>query len=197
MRRLNARLKGRRRLGVAALELALVLPFLLIILLAGTDIARFVATANKIDRTASSLADLLARADRLEDKPDCAASNCLGSLYLAADQVARPLDLEGAGMIVLSAVVNPEGGGATRIAWQRTRGELADAGSRIGSPGTHPDLPKTFAVPDGETAVIAEVTYAFDPYPLSGDLLFGAILTERLYRIAYFRPRFSDLSSLE
>mgnify|MGYP006295780123 CR=1 FL=1 len=186
----------RRRRAVAALELALALPFLLILLLGGTDIVRFVATANKIDRTAATLADLLARADRLEDRPDCAASNCLGSLYLAADEVATPLDLQASGRVILTAVVDP-GSGPAEIAWQRTRGELPEADSRIGIPGAPATLPEGFSLPADDTAVIAEVYYEFAPFPLSGDLLFSGLLTERIYRIAYFRPRFGDLSSLD
>lgn len=188
----------RCRAGVAALEAALALPILLVIVLGGVDIVGYVAAAKKVDRLSGAIANLTARADRLRDDTQCTESDCLGMLFLAASQVAEPLDLEANGRLIVSSLVDPEDG-PPEIAWQRTGPDYTiEADSKVGAEGEAFDMPEGFELPEGDNAIVVEIFYDYQPFPLSGDLLFATpALSTRLYRMAVFRPRFGSLKELE
>ncbi len=188
----------RCRAGVAAIEAALALPILLVITLAGVDVVGYVATAKKVDRLSGAIADLTARADRMRDDTRCTESDCLGMLFLAAAQVADPLDLENNGRLIVSSLVDPTDG-PPEISWQRTGPDYTiEATSKIGAEGEAFDMPEGFDLPEGDNAIVVEIFYDYQPFPLSGDLLFATpALSTRLYRMAVFRPRFGSLAELE
>ena len=183
--------------GVAAIELAIATPVLLMLLLGGVDIVRYATTASKVDRLASQLADLLARTDRLVDDPTCAQAYCTGMIFLAAREIAAPLDIAARGQVMLTALSDPRGA-SPRVAWQRRAPQFAlDVDSDLGVPGAPPVFPAGFALDEGRTAVAVEVVYEFQPFPLSGDLLFTTpALTTRISRTAINAPRFTSLDTL-
>ena len=183
--------------GVAAVEMAIAAPFLIVLLLGGVDTVRYVATANKIDRLSGQIADLLARTDRLVDDPNCTQSYCTGMLFLAAREIARPVDIAGSGQVILTSLDHPVDAPEV-IAWQRDAPDFAlDVDSKFGSEGEAPTLPGDFELDAGSTAVAVEVVYEFQPFPLSGDLLFSTpAFSTRIARSAIYTPRFTSLNTL-
>src|SRR5262245_5495138 len=88
--------------GNVAVEFALALPVLLLMMLASAELGRFVLLNQKIDRIAITMSDLVARAETLSDSD-------LDDIFSAATQVAQPFDLVGRGGVTISAITNVSG----------------------------------------------------------------------------------------
>jgi len=178
---LNGRLHDR---GNVVIEFALALPVLLMMLLASAELGRFVLLNQKIDRVAITMSDLVARAETINEDD-------LDDIFSAATHVAEPFDLSGRGRVVISSVVNTDGNGAT-IAWQRSGGGSFIQASEVGAEGENADLPGDFAVREGETAIVSEVFFDFEPF------LSELIVAPRVvYRRAHHRPRLGTLDTIE
>ncbi|MGH1481473.1 MAG: TadE/TadG family type IV pilus assembly protein [Geminicoccales bacterium] len=167
-----------------AVEFALALPVLLLMLLASAELGRFVLLHQKVDRVAVTISDLVARAETISESD-------LDDIFNAAGQVAEPFDLAGRGRVVVSSVINDDGDGAT-IAWQRTSDGSFSASSEIGTEGGSATLPDDFNVLEGETAIISEVFFDFEPF-LSSLI----VASQVLYRRAHHRPRLGTLDTIE
>lgn len=167
-----------------AVEFALALPVLLLMLLASAELGRFVLLHQKIDRVAVTISDLVARAETISESD-------LDDIFNAAGQVAEPFDLTGRGRVVVSSVINDDGNGAT-VAWQRANGGSFAASSEIGVEGGAATLPNEFDVLEGETAIISEVFFDFEPF-LSSLIVAAQVL----YRRAHHRPRLGTLDTIE
>lgn len=167
-----------------AVEFALALPVLLLMLLASAELGRFVLLHQKVDRVAVTISDLVARAETISESE-------LDDIFNAATQVAEPFDLSSRGRVVVSSVINADGEGAT-IAWQRGGGGSFTASSEIGSEGGTASLPADFDIREGETAIISEVFFDFEPF-LSSLI----VASQVLYRRAHHRPRLGTLDTIE
>lgn len=167
-----------------AVEFALALPVLLLMLLASAELGRFVLLHQKVDRVAVTISDLVARAETISESE-------LDDIFNAANQVAEPFDLSSRGRVVVSSVINADGEGAT-IAWQRDGGGSFTASSEIGSEGGAASLPADFDIREGETAIISEVFFDFEPF-LSSLI----VASQVLYRRAHHRPRLGTLDTIE
>ena len=86
--------------GNVAVEFALVLPVLLLLLLASAELGRYVLLNQKVDRVAITMSDLVARAETISEAE-------LDDIFNAAVHVAEPFDLSGSGRVVISSVTNP------------------------------------------------------------------------------------------
>lgn len=170
--------------GNVVVEFALALPVLLLMLLASAELGRFVLLNQKIDRVAITMSDLVARAETINETE-------LDDIFNAAAHVAEPFDLNGSGRVIISSVTNADGEGAT-IAWQRSGGGSFIKVSEVGAEGETADLPGDFAVREGETAIVSEVFFDFEPF------LSEIIVSPRVvYRRAHHRPRLGTLDTIE
>jgi TadE-like protein len=179
--------KARACFGVAgnvAVEFALVLPVLMLLMLGSAEMARFVILHQKVDRVAVTTSDLVARAETIKESE-------LDDIFLAAEFVARPFDLTNLGVVIVSAITNEDGSGA-RVAWQRSGGGSASHSSQVGTEGGIASLGDDFEVREGETAIIAEVFYEFEPF--LSELI---VEPQTLYRRAHYRPRLGTLEEIE
>lgn len=178
-------LHGRRHdRGNVVIEFALALPILFLMLLASAELGRFVLLNQKIDRVAITMSDLVARAETIREDD-------LDDIFSAAAHVAEPFDLGGRGRVVISSVVNTDGNGAT-VAWQRAGGGSFIQASEVGTEGANADLPNDFEVREGETAIVSEVFFDFEPF------LSELIVAPRVvYRRAHHRPRLGTLDTIE
>lgn len=177
---------ARACLGVAgnvAVEFALTLPVLMLLMLGSAEMARFVILHQKVDRVAVTMSDLVARAETIKQSE-------LDDIFEAADLVAQPFDLPNSGIVIVSAITNDDGSGA-RVAWQRSGGGSASHTSQIGSQGGAATLSDDFEVREGETAIIAEVFYDFEPF--LSELI---VEPQTLYRRAHHRPRLGTLEEI-
>lgn len=170
--------------GNVAVEFALALPLLLLMLLASAELGRFVLLNQKIDRVAVTMSDLVARAETISESD-------IDDIFNAAAQVASPFDLDGRGRVVVSSVINDDGEGPT-IAWQRSGGGSFAASSEVGTEGGPAALTDDFAVREGETAIISEVFFDFTPF-LSEMIVAPRVISRR----AHHRPRLGTLDSID
>jgi len=181
MRSLASLLNCRR--GTIAAEFAIALPLLVTILLGVVEIGRFTLLHQKIDRVASSVGDLVARAETLTTQD-------IDNIFLAVQHIASPFDIGANGAVIVSGVT-ATGGAAPRVAWQRKGAGAATATSHFGAAGTAATLPTGMLVRDGETVIVTEVFFDFLPF------MFAEVApAARLYRSALFRPRIAALDVL-
>src|SRR4051794_33583195 len=73
--------------GVAAVEFGLVLPIVMLLLLGCFEVPRFVLTYQKIARTSSGVADLVAQAD------EPLTSNQMDDIFIAGKTMMEPYDI--------------------------------------------------------------------------------------------------------
>jgi Flp pilus assembly protein TadG len=171
--------------GVTAIEFALVLPVVLLILLGCFEVPRFVLIYQKIARTSSGVADLVAQAD------DPLTKRQMADIYTAGKIMMQPNDVIANGRIYVSSINHPSGQSVT-ITWQTNNGGLpgnSSLGSRIGNEGsTAPAIPAALVPATGEEVLAAEVFFNYQP-------IFSTLIYQgsQLYMVSYTRPRNKNL----
>jgi Flp pilus assembly protein TadG len=171
------------RAGAVAVEFALALPVLILLTLASVELGRFVYLHQKMDRVATTISDLVARAETINESQ-------LTDIFTAAGEVSDPFDLADSGVVIVSSVTNLDGDGAT-IAWQRSGAGSYSASSELGAEGETPNLPADFEVREGETAIICEVYFDFTPF-----LSEMIVAPQVIYHNAHQRPRLGTLEEI-
>jgi Flp pilus assembly protein TadG len=175
----------RDKTGVAIAEFALAFPFLVLLLLGGFEVGRYVLLEQKLESVAVQTADLVSQAQSI-------STSELDDIFLAANSIMTPFSLGDKGVIIVTSV-SASGGQPAKVNWQRAGGGTASATSLIGTPGGNATLPTGFVVRNGESVIIAEAFYNFTPilnFPL---VPLGA---KQLYSEGIYRPRFGSLSTL-
>ena len=171
------------REGAALIELAFAVPVLVVVLLGCFEATRFVLLHQKLDRAATSTADLVAQANGITQAQ-------IDDLFDAASQMMEPYDIGANGRSVVTSVYRPDANPAAVI-WQRLSNTGINIASEIGTTGAPAALPTGFTVRTGENVIIAEVFYDYTPFFLSA--LFEPA---QLHHIAYNRPRNSNLTQV-
>jgi TadE-like protein len=174
----------RCRSGNIAVEFALALPVLIMLTLASAELARFVILHQKMDRVATTISDLVSRAETISESE-------IADIFTAASEVALPFDLADLGVVIVSSVTNPDGEGPI-VAWQRSGGGSYSGTSQIGAEGGDATLSGEFEVREGETAIISEVYFDFAPF--LSELI---VAPQIIYRTAHHRPRLGTLEEIE
>src|SRR3954447_25331887 len=95
---INGRI-GRR--GIAAVEFAILMPVLILLLVGMVDVTRYVSAALKLERVTSGTADVGTQYKSLRDGMTVVNGDEVGILFLAAQQIAKPLDLARYGAVVI------------------------------------------------------------------------------------------------
>ena len=178
----------RTRRGVAAVEFALVAPFIILLILAGTDLTIFMRTKMRIDETATGVALIVTQYQNLYD------SDFTG-LFTAAQTVAGTTPVTGLlGTTVITGIVT-DGNDRQTIAWQK-RSTQATSNSLFGTAvGSVPRLPNSYLMPKNSTLIAVEVFTSASPWILSATLMGGAGTTSvRTY--ALYQPRLGALSTI-
>jgi Flp pilus assembly protein TadG len=169
--------------GVTAIEFALVLPIVVTILIGCFEVPRYVLVFQKIARTSSGVADLVAQADEPVTK------NQMADIFTAGKIMMEPYDVIANGRIYVSSINNPSGGGVT-LTWQRNNAGLVATASKMGAAGTNPSakLPAALVPASNEEVLVAEVYFNYTP-------VFSSIIYSgsQLYMISYTRPRNKNL----
>ncbi len=177
---LLARLRRDRR-GAALVEFAVTLPILTLLLLGGTEVARYVLLNQKLDRVVTSTSDLTAQADSI-------TSAELTNIFAATSRIMLPYSFSTSGIVIVSSVGLVSN--VPTIYWQRTGGGTLSRSSRIGVQGGRATLPAGLTVASGDNIIIAEVFYTFRPW------LWRQMPAGDLYHRAFTRPRLSNLTSI-
>lgn len=179
--RLGRFARGER--GATAVEFALVLPVVVLLLLGCFEVPRFVLTVQKISRASAGVADLVAQADEPITK------NQIDDIFTAGGIMMEPYDVIANGRIYVSSINNPSGNGVT-LTWQRHNGGTVSTASKLGAQGGNPSGNLPFALIPGsdEEVLAAEVYFTYTP-------VFGTLIYQgsELYRVTYTRPRNKNL----
>ena len=157
--------------GVAAVEFALILPFMAVLYFGSIEVSLMISADRKVTQTASALADLVARTDEM----DTAQMN---DVFNAATALFTPYSASTAQMRVTSFV--DSGGGVAKVAWSKGRNAgVRNTGDTVTlEPGV---------LPAGGSVIMAEVVY---PYQSA----LGVFMPEgvTLHETFYLRPRNSE-----
>lgn len=172
---------GRRNLsddprGIAALEFALVAPFLVILILGIVEVSLRVRAADNFQRYLYQAGDYFSRQDQL-------FTGDIDAMYAAAADIMAPLDTAGRiDMDVASIGFIPDG--SPELLWRRERGSSPPA----------LDLTLTAGMGEpGESVIRVGATYHYTT-PLSAILGAGSMT---LTREVYFRPRLTRVIALD
>jgi Flp pilus assembly protein TadG len=180
--RLGLRAFSRDNRGSVLMEMAFVLPTMLVMFLGTTELGRYVYLNLKLQNTASGVADLATRDSTLTNAG-------LAEVYAAAAQIASPFDIGQSGVVVVSAV-GVDSNDLPVVLWQSSGGGGLAEASRVGSPGGLANVPAGLVVEEGDTAIVSEIFYLYQPW-------LGEILpSSTLAKTAYYRPRLSTLEAI-
>ena len=173
--------------GVAALEFALVAPFILLVMLASADLTIFMRTKMRVDETATEMALVVTQYQNLYD------SDFTG-LFNAAQTIAGTTPVTGLfGTTIITGIVNS--GGRQTIAWQK-RSASATFNSLFGtSPGSVPVLPNSYLLPSGGVLIAVEVFTSASPWVLGASLMDASAATS-LRSYALYQPRMGSLATI-
>jgi hypothetical protein len=170
--------------GVAFIEFAYSLPFMMILGLGGIELANYSIMHMRVSQLAVSLADNASRAkqDVVSGVPRMREYD-VNEAFTAAELQSGPLDIEHNGRLILSSLeVNPEGG--QWIHWQRCYGDKpftssygveGDGASGTSLPGMGP-AGRQVRAEDGYAIMFAEVVYQYKP------LIFDRFISENPIR---------------
>ena len=168
--------------GVAAVEFALILPILVLLLIGCFEVPRFVTIYQRIARTSAGVADLVAQADEPMTKDN------MTDIFSAGLIMMQPYDAKKDGVIIVSSVNNPAGNGV-KVTWQERCGKLA-ATSVVGNAGSTPlgSFPVAINPGSDEEVIAAEVFFTYKPV-FSNIIYKGSTLS----LVSYTRPRNQNL----
>jgi len=143
------RLRADRR-GIAAVEFALLLPFLLILLIGMSETVTALNTDRKVSQVASSSADLVAQAETI-------STSEIADIMLAAEQIMLPYSDTPLDVIIASVTFNEDGD--PEVDWSRNK-----AGTAPWTAGSAPpiDIPESIAVA-GSSLIVGKSTYTYVP----------------------------------
>lgn len=172
--------------GVAALEMAIVLPFLLTMMLGVMEIANFVMATQRTEKMAYSIADLISQNEVI-------TTTQINTILDASAQIMKPFPFGDRGHVIITSVHRNPGQQPT-VAWQyEGGGTLHNQDSEFGGPGGPGVLPTGFTLNERETVIIAEVYYQ---YPAFITDMFDSNNT-LLYKYAFYKPRLGALDSVQ
>ena len=165
--------------GLALLEFALILPVLLLMGVGAYEVNRFVNVNQRLESIAYQLADLITNNRSLSTAQ-------LDALLSAKDQMMRPYDPTGLGVIATN-IRQPEGGGPTTLGQRSSPAALGGSLVSSGAPGSPANI--DYDMEDLDQFVAIEVFYTYRT--LLGIRLTDPFLgTEQLYKRVFARLRF-------
>lgn len=173
----------RTQSGVAYLEFAITLPFLLVLFMGGVDLTRYILISQKVEKVATTI-------DNIVTQETAVTTSGLNDVTLAASQVMQPYSFGANGYVLISSV-SQSGTNSSIINWQYGGGGTWTKTSQIGTTGNVANLPNNFTLSSGENVIVTEVYYNFTP------LIPNSLITaSTIYQVNIFKPRIAPLVTL-
>jgi Flp pilus assembly protein TadG len=169
--------------GVAAVEMAIIAPLLVLLLLGTAEVANLVKTHFEAAQTASTVADVVARYETV-------TNDNIQAIFAVSERVMGESTFKANGRIILTSVAKAATSGAkTLVSWQCTGGGTLTAPSAIGQVGKTATLPGSLTLDADDNVIVAEVFFHYEP-------LFSLIpLPQTIKKTALFRPRLGQLTT--
>jgi Flp pilus assembly protein TadG len=170
MTRLLRLLKDRR--GIAAVEFALLVPAMMLLLYGTVELGNALLLSRKITAATQAVGDLTAQELEMN-------TTKMNDVFAAVGEILRPFPTTGAGYVVTSIIRDPDTD-QHRVVWSRAFGTgVAKAANSTQT------VPANMLPVAGDTVILAQIKYTF--VPLLGDLIFtsGFATGDQ----AYLRPR--------
>lgn len=142
--------------GVAAVEFALLLPIIFMLFVGTLEFSQALTVDRRVTQVASSVADLVARTQATsEDEID--------QIMLIADELMKPYDTGPLRVSVMNVVADINDATQTTVCWIYKHNGGATGAATEGAPYTLP----AGIVEEGDSVVVAEVQYDYDPLVFS------------------------------
>ena len=165
-------------------ELALVLPIMVLLLMGIFEITMYAFLNNKMVRTAGTMSSIVSMQNLSREK--------LAAIIDTADTFAAPFPFAGRGGVVVSHIHNEDETDDPAnmvISWQESKGGFI---SRIGAEGDAPiDLPSNITITEDQALIVTEVFYNYEPMVFK-----NFIGNQLLYKVAMYVPRFGTMYPL-
>lgn len=173
----------RSQAGVAMVEFALALPVLMTLLYGVIETTRYILITQKVEKLSHSVADVVAQSTVV-------TTASLNQLLEATGDIMKPFAFGTQGTVIISSLYRQQGSADARVNWRYQGGGTLTASSQFGAVGAVPVMPAGFTFEERENVIAVEVYYQFTP--LLTSQFFG---TGTVYRYAFYRPRFGNLTA--
>lgn len=174
--------------GVAAVEIAVLMPLLLLMLFGCVELYGYFRASALVTRTAFTLADSLGQQTKVIDNTDASNAASLSAYWSGAITMASPLELSGRGAVIVTVIDDPTGNGKPHLSWQRKSPWSPGALSQLGA-GL---LPAGYPFKPDDCVVAVEVFYTYKPFASTSVFWNAAPGNLTLYERAYYRLRFGN-----
>ncbi|UTW56011.1 TadE/TadG family type IV pilus assembly protein [Kordiimonas sp. SCSIO 12610] len=175
--------------GVVVTELALILPLLVVILAGIVEVSNYILLNMKAQHTVVALGDLTTRSSTI-------SADTVADVYTAVEEIMAPYPVELNAKVILTALSVDGASSVTDpiIIWQCTSPSLGvTEPSELGGHLDTVDFnDETITMREGETLVITEFFYDYEP------IVFTNVIAPGLLRKkAFFRPRIGALQVVD
>ncbi len=173
--RLGSRRLRRDARGGVAVEFALIVPVLLVMLIGAIDVSRAVAINQRVSLVTQMVADLVARETQL-------TATDVEAIYDIAELAMAPYSTDGLHIAIVPVMSAVNDAAKTVVYASKTNRPTFPAGSEIGMCEDYP-LTQDFLAPN-ESVIVVESSYAYQP------LWAGKALSATTWeKKAYAKPR--------
>jgi hypothetical protein len=186
--------------GSVAVELVIIIPIMVLLMVGFSEMYLYMRTVSALEHTAFTLADSLGQTSQLINTNATTDSNDLGSIWNAATLLSAPNSLNQGGGVIITSVCESTSScvwpampaptmtaGVPRIWWQASAPWNGSGMTTRVTTGNI--LPATWPFRNGDSAIVVEVFYTFNPFAMTAGLWPGAPGTQTLYERIYVRPR--------
>ena len=174
--------------GVSAIEAALLLPMLILLLIGSLEVTFKIWSTQKAEKLAVTLADVVAQSQSV-------VYNDLNSLTGSVNRIMDPFPFNSNGKVFISSVYVTQGETVPKVNWQCKfpASGTFNANSKLGTKGQDAVLPAGFTMAEKDNVIVAEVFYRYDPIApdFLPSTLFDSVV---IYRRAMFKPRLGALT---
>jgi Flp pilus assembly protein TadG len=177
LRKTLSRLPLRNSRGGVMIEFGFAMPVLILLLLGGIELGRYVLLHQKLDRTAMTVSDLVARVQSV-------STDDVDTIFTAANLVMAPFELSDRGRVFISSV--KEDSGSPKVIWQRSGAGTLTITSEVGAQGGNATISDNSLVDPDQGVVIGETYFEYRPW------FIDLIPATTLRHTAVFRPRLSS-----